>query len=321
MKKWILTLLIPVTVAVIGVSAFVVVKAWPGDVHRDKATATVSDNESDAEVEDSKAVIVETDGTDNTDSTNGITVKRELSVDEIFRDISLSFEGISPNITISIENNSTDPFIKGLVFSTVDYKEKYAVGDKIKIRCYYDEKASLTNDCYIGASPEECIKEYEVTGCDEYVSNLSDIPDTIIEEAIQEGMKAFTDANEYGVRIFCEAHLVPVYIDGQATFRYLTPNIIAGYFKSVNEDEAGKTGNCYNELDLIYKVGITQADGVTCTCEAVVRFTDLVRRSDGSLAYDFSEPKIISASHNNASIHENVVTRYEDTYKIEKLEL
>ena len=135
------------------------------------------------------------------------------------------------------------------------------------------------------------------------------------------GKKAFVDANEYGVRIFCEANLVPVYINQQATFRYLDPRIVAAYFKAVNPDEAGKLGNDYNELDLIYEVPITQADGVTCNCEAVVRFSDFVIKRDGSIDYDFSNPSIMSASHNNSSIHKNVVTRYEDTYSIEKLEI
>lgn len=251
----------------------------------------------------------------------GLSNAQALSVDDLFKDIDVSFSGISPDLTMTITNNSANPFIKGLVFNAVDYKEKYAAGETVQIKCYFNEGEQLSDNFYIDASADECVKEYLVEADDSYVKNLSEIPDSIIREAFDTGKRAFVDANEYGVRIFCEAHLVPVYINQQATFRYLQPRLIASYFKAVKDSEAGKLGNDYNELDLIYEVPITQADGVTCNCEAVVRFTDFVKKADGSIEYDFSNPSIISASYNNSSIHKNVVTKYESTHDIEKLEL
>ncbi|MCR4807618.1 MAG: hypothetical protein K5857_08065 [Lachnospiraceae bacterium] len=252
---------------------------------------------------------------------SGLSDAQPLSVDDLFKDIDVSFSGISPDLTMTITNNSTNPLISKLVFNPVEYKEKYADGEKVAIKCYFNEGERLSDDYYIDAAADDCVKEYTVEGSDSYVTSLDQIPASVISEAFDAGKKAFVDANEYGVRIFCEANLVPVYINQQATFRYLSPSIVAAYFKAVNEEEAGKLGNDYNELDLIYEVAITQADGVTCNCEAVVRFSNLVLKSDGSLEYDFDNPSIISASHNNSSIHKNVVTRYEDSYSIEKLEI
>lgn len=162
--------------------------------------------------------------------------------------------------------------------------------------------------------------EYTVEGTDEYVTSAAELTDELVKEAAEAGKEAFVNANEYGVRIFCEANLVPVYVNKKATFEWLKPTLLSVYFKSVKPEAAGQNGNNYNDLDLIYFVKITQADGVTCDAEAVVRFSNIIKRSDGTFEYDFSNAKIISASYSNSSIVKNVVGRYEDTYNIEKLD-
>lgn len=268
-----------------------------------------------------KRLRINVDASEATYTVEGLTDGIPLGVDDLFEDVEVSFLGISPDLTMCITNKSSNPLIRKLAFKALEEKEKYTEGETIRVKCYFNEGERLDETYYIDAAADECIKEYTVVSEAGYVSSLDQIPSSVISEAFEAGKKAFIDANEYGVRIFCEANLVPVYINQQATFRYLSPRIVAAYFKAVNPEEAGKLGNDYNELDLIYEVPITQADGVTCNCEAVVRFSDFVIKKDGSIDYDFSNPSIISASHNNSSIHKNVVTRYEDTYSIEKLDI
>ncbi|MCR5419458.1 MAG: hypothetical protein K6E98_00425 [Lachnospiraceae bacterium] len=268
-----------------------------------------------------KRLRINVDASEKIYTVEGLTDAVALTSEDLFRDLSVEFSGISPKVEMTINNNSTNPLIQTLVFKAEEYREFYNVGDTVKIRCYFNEKERLSDDYYITTPLQDCVKEYTVTGTQSYVTSLDQIPSEVINEAIEAGKKAFVDANEYGVRIFCEANLVPVYIDQKATFRYLTPSLVAAYLKTVKADEAGKLGNNYNDLDLIYSVSITQADGVTCKCEAVVRFSDFIINADGSIVYDFSEPSIMSASYSNSSIHKNVVTRYEGTYNIEKLDI
>ena len=268
-----------------------------------------------------KKLHISVDDAEKLYTVEGLSDAQALGVDDLFKDLTVVFNGISPDVTMTIVNNSTNPLIKSLDFKPVEYKEKYSAGEVVRIRCFFEDNKRLHDNYYINALSAECVKDYVVSGTDAYVSSLAELPTEVISEAIEAGKKAFVDANEYGVRIFCEAHLVPVYINQQATFRYLSPSLCAAYFKTVNPSEAGKLGNAYNVLDLVYSVKITQADGVTCDCEAVVRYTDIVRKADGSLEYDFSNPSIMSASYNNSSIHKNVVTSYEGKYNIEKLDI
>ena len=268
-----------------------------------------------------KRLRINVDDTETSHTVEGLTNASPLTVDDLFKDLSVEFSGISPNVELTITNNSTNPLVQSLVFKPVEYKETYTAGETVTIRCYFNENERLSDFYYIDTPAEECVRDYVVGGTEQYVTSLDQIPAEVIKEAFEAGKKAFVDANEYGVRIFCEAHLVPVYINQQATFRYLSPSLIAAYFKSVNPEEAGKNGNDYNTLDLIYSVSITQADGVTCKCEAVVRFNNFIQNTDGSISYDFSDPSIMSASYSNSAIHKNVVTRYEGTYSIEKLDI
>lgn len=250
---------------------------------------------------------------------SGLVTATVLTKEDLFRDIEVVFSGISPNITAEIINNSSNEFIKNMVFSPLEFKEYYKAGDVLKVRAYFSEDECLKQNYAIDSPTEECVVEYTVDNTDTYLTDYTRIEGSVLEEAIAAGKEAFNNANEYGVRIFCEANLVPVYINKKATFKWLTPSLISAYYKVANDGVGGVNGNHYNDLDLVYKCQITQADGVTCTAEGVVRFSNFIVRSDGSLEYDFSEPKLISASYNNSSIVKTVKTMYEDTYEIYKL--
>lgn len=250
----------------------------------------------------------------------GLTTAAVLTKEDLFKDIEVKFTGISPNITMEIINNSTVPFIQNMVFNPAEFQEYYKAGDAVKIRAYFSDEECLKQHYAIDTPSEECVAEYTVEGTAAYVTQASALSQDIIKEAVAAGKKAFVNANEYGVRIFCEANLVPVYINKKATFEWLSPTLISAYFKSVKPEAAGQDGNHYNDLDLIYIAKITQADGVTCDAEAVVRFSNIIENTDGTYEYDFSAPKIISASYSNSSIVKNVIDKYESTHNIEKVD-
>ena len=249
----------------------------------------------------------------------GLTNVQLLSIDELFADLDVSFEGVSPNLTISMQNKSQNPFIQRVSFEIAEPKEYYSAGDEVTVKAVYLDEASTETGYAVDASMDDCIKTYEATADSEYISGAASLPDSILEEAISAGKNAFKDANEYGVRIFCEANLVPVYIDKKATFVYGTPQVVSAYFKSVLPANAGQLGYDYNDLDIIYSVNITQADGVSCTAYAAVRFSDIVKNGDGSYEYDFSNPKILSESYYAARVKSNVTESYESDYTVEKV--
>lgn len=250
---------------------------------------------------------------------SGLFEAIRISVDDVFSGLDVSFTGISPAITVALQNTSKNPLVQKMIFEIVDAKEYYSEGDILRIHAKYTDEMCRETGYTVNKPEEECIMEYTVTSDAAYISNASELPAKIIREAVEAGKKAFTDANEYGVRIFCEANLVPVYINKQATFSYGTPNYVSSYFKSVFPEKAGDIGLAYNDLDIIYDVKLSQADGVSCTAYGAVRFSDIIKNSDGSFSYDFSSPQLLSVSYYSARVKKNVVDSYANSYDIERV--
>lgn len=257
---------------------------------------------------------------ENTEITvSGLDNAIRLSKDDLFRDIDISFMGISPDVSMVITNNSSNPFLQSIVYNPLDPRERYANGDIVTIRAFYST-AEATKQHYIVDTPsEECLLTVTVSSKSAYISDESQLPESVLDEAIASGLGAFVDANEYGVRIFCEAHLVPVYINKQATFEWVKPSFRSAYLKCVRDEYAGENGYHYNDLDIIYSVAITQANGVSCPCYAVVRFSDLIINEDGSIDYDFSNPVIMSSDYKLDSVHKTVATSFEGTHTVTKI--
>ncbi|MBO4905369.1 MAG: hypothetical protein J5367_09135 [Lachnospiraceae bacterium] len=249
----------------------------------------------------------------------GLPDAKMITVDEVFAHLEVAFEGISPGAQVTLENTSPHPFIKKMTFVVEDPKKTYANGDIVRVRAQYTEDMCLEAGYTVEVPSEQCIREYTVSTDSEYIRNAADLPDKIVKEAVEAGKRAFNDANEYGVRIFCEANLVPVYIDSKATFTYGKINYVSSYFKSVFPEKAGELGLAYNDLDIIYDVRISQADGVSTTAYAAVRFSDIIKNADGSYTYDLSSPQILSESYFSERVKKNVVDSYLNSYEVERL--
>lgn len=249
----------------------------------------------------------------------GLPTVTKLSVDQVFENLEVDFTGVSPNLTMTMVNNSPNPLISQMSFEILNPKEFYSQGDVVSVMAHYTQEQCLASSYIVDASPDDCVKDYEVVADSKYVDEASQLPSSLIDEAVSAGKKAFKDANEYGVRIFCEANLVPVYINKKATFEYGEPKLVSAYFKTIFPDKAGNIAYDYNDLDIIYSVVITQADGVSCTAYAAVRFSNIIKNDNGTFNYDFSDPKILSESYFAARVKKNVTDSYANTHDIEKV--
>lgn len=111
-----------------------------------------------------------------------ITVEGLTEVTEIdpFKDISIEYSGTAPAGRVaSVKNNSSDSFLQSLHYS-VSKTDALSNGDKIivKIDTQDVEQKALDNN-YVVTETE---KEYEVEGLPYYISNISDIPDEMLEK-------------------------------------------------------------------------------------------------------------------------------------------
>lgn len=241
-----------------------------------------------------------------------------ISNEQLFQDVEVTFQGVSPKLTIGVVNHSEHPFIKNVIYDIIEPKDYYAQGDEVELIALFDENKAFEMQ-YVVDENASCTNSYIASGSASYVDNFADISQDIINEAIAAGTRAFVNANEYGVRIFCEGNLVPVYINKKATFEWLTPRALSAYFEVTLPSDAGKMGNTYNDLNIIYECHLTQANGVTCPAYCVVRFSDFIKNQDGSISYDFSNPKIMSASYYVDRVKKTVITFNASTHSIDKV--
>lgn len=260
---------------------------------------------------DSKEVTVE-----------GLPVVTTITKEEVFEDIDVVFDGISPMLTASLQNNSEHPLLKGLTYEIVDPKECYSTGDVVKVRALYTEEQCVNMQYLINVESEECTTEYTASG-PSYLDDPDKITESILNRAIEAGKKCLTDevANEYGVRIFTEAGLTPKYDENRrCAFCFENASVSTVVFKSIFPERAGSTGNNFNDLDLIYSVTFGEhTDSQTTSAYVAVRFSDFVVGEDGSLKYDFAKPEIVTASHMNTRVIKNVVDAYLASYNETKV--
>lgn len=97
---------------------------------------------------------------------------------DAFKDIKVDFSGMSPNINVSISNNSDDEFLK-----TVEYKASktsgIANGETITITAIkWDEEMAQEKEITL----KETKKEYKVEGQSAYIFNKSEITDAVKTE-------------------------------------------------------------------------------------------------------------------------------------------
>ncbi len=249
---------------------------------------------------------------------NGLVTATPVSQNDIFEGLDINFEGIAPLATASLDISNTK-FKDVVTYEIIDEKEYYDAGEIIKVRAVFDE-ADLEELTYKATVPsEECIKEFIVEDVDRYITDTDQITDEMMASLKKEALTLFTDANEYGMRIFCDAGLMPVYVNKKTTFVWSSPSYISSYLNVLKEDSYGKTGTHVNDVKLCFESVISQADGKACKAEVIVRFQDIIIRKDGSIDLKLDSGEIISADRRDSHIKAIVRNEIDKDYESVKL--
>ena len=135
------------------------------------------------------------------------------------------------------------------------------------------------------------------------------------------GTSLFGDASEYGLRIFSEANLMPIWVNGKTTFVWSNPRLISAYLNKLKPEYFETEQSHNNDIKLVYMATLSQADGVACNAEVVVQFTDLTIKADGTYDLALDSGRIIAASFKNSHIRDLVNDTYAQEYEAEKLDL
>lgn len=250
---------------------------------------------------------------------SGLAQAQEVTLDELFSNLKITYEGIAPQLMVHMENISDDAFFKRVSFLVENPQEFYDAGDTLTVRAAFDEEEAIRLNYDIAAGANGYEKEFTIEGVDSYLRSTEDLGEEEIRELSDAGKSLLHDANNYGLRIFSEANLMPIWVNNETTFVWSNPRLLSMYFHVVKEENEGKIGTHENDLECVYMATISQADGVSCQAEVVVRFTELLKKADGSIDLSIETGEIISASYQNSNIKQLITN--DDDYVTEKLNL
>lgn len=241
-----------------------------------------------------------------------------VSKEDIFEGVNVTFSGIAPlcEAKLEVKNNKFDEAIDFAILGDETY---YDVGDVVRVQAVYNDEMLATLNCVTDVATEECIKEFRVEGVDRYATSAEDITDDMLASLKKEALSFFTDANEYGMRIFCDAGLIPVYINKKTTFVWSSPNYISSYINVLKEENYGKTGTHINDLKMCFESVISQADGTACKAEVIVMYENIIIRADGSVDLNLESGGIVSADRRDSHIKALVSNKLDDDYVAEKI--
>ncbi len=240
-------------------------------------------------------------------SVSGLKKLKRITAAELFKNAEITENGISPYETVSVENTGSDDFFRTVKFSVEDGKKFYASGDAYTVTAGFDRKAAEKAGYEIEGTASSVRQSYNVKNGDTYITEAKDITADEIRQMDQTASSLFTDkkAKEYGLRIFREKNLMPVWSGSSTTFRWESPSLISVYFDIRKSDSSDNSVQKHiNDVKLIYNAVLTQADGTSCNAEVIVRFEDLIRREDGTNDLNLPSGSVISASAQNANIKE-----------------
>lgn len=264
----------------------------------------------------------------------GLPEGKELSVQKMFEGLNISYEGTAPALTVTLQNNSDDPFLQAIEYDLSEPKDFYDIGDALTITATLSKEEVLLHE-YILPAPKGSdpvtdsdtdaevysdTAEYRIEAADRYIRSTAELSEEHIAALDQAACALFGTADEYGLRIFSEAKLMPIWVNGKTTFKWSNPRLISAYLNCLKPEYFQSTQH-HNDVKLVYLATLSQADGVACDAEVVVQFHDLIRRADGSYDLSLDSGQIIAASFQDAHIKDLVNDTYNKEYESEKLDL
>lgn len=246
---------------------------------------------------------------------------------EAFKDIKVDIAGMSPNLSVSVVNNSTDEFLK-----TVEYKPSkstgVANGETITITVVkWDEE--LFNEKKV--TLKETKMEYKVEGQSAYIFNISEITDTVknnlkttfVSKATSKANENHENYNSNNLKYWLRESTdykyadVKAYEDTDKDLSFGTPEVASMYLLTKKAD---KNPNQINMIIGIVKVPCKSAKtGATYTWYVTVKAQNASLKTDGTLSDNTNYSIQVSDGKDEESAYQKYINSEKNNYDVEKI--
>lgn len=248
----------------------------------------------------SDTIKIKVEGLEETESVN------------LFEDLDFEFSGVSPNLTLSIKNNSTDNFIKTVTYTmeTEDGNSSYyntlyelANGDKITLTASYKDSDLETSGYFV----EKDTYEYTIEGQPEYI----DSSDKMTKEVLDSLKTKFESEVKKSAnsRSFSAVSAIKDNIDYSDNFTASDPTFVSCYLLS--EKNSSSYSSSRNKVYAIYKVTFTSTvNSATYDYYYTVYTSNVAYDSEGlytGLSYYYS----VSSEYGSSSYAQSAEDAYD----------
>lgn len=248
----------------------------------DEVTVTVKvDNES---VEEYK---IEFTGEEKKFTVAGLKEVEEI---DLFKGVEVKFEGFAPYVkaTLSTQNANNVVYVN----YTIDKRENLTVGDTVVVTAEFDAESLLQQ----GYMAVENTKEFVLSECDRYVTELADIPSEMVDKM----NKQFEDAIRAQVANTWEDK------EGLESIEFK-----GAYLLTEKEGVGSETKNAYYG---VYRINVN-TNGEEFSYYSYCQFKNIIILKDGTCSVDLTNYKMPSGSSFFGSVSGEAFTKDDLVYQ------
>lgn len=196
---------------------------------------------------------------------------KEVEKIDLFAGVEVKFEGLSPYVKAAVSTQNADNVIS--VRYTIDKNQNLKIGDTVVVTAEFDAEKLLKQ----GYIAEADTKEFVLSECDRYVTELADIP----SEKVDKMNKQFEDAFRARVANGWKNK------DSLKSIEY-----IGAYLLTEKEGFNGGTKNMYYG---VYRISVS-TDEQEFSYYSYCQFKDIIILKDGTCSVDLTQYKMPSGA-------------------------
>ena len=248
----------------------------------------------------------------------------ELKTVDLFADIHVEFEGVSPEAKAILRNASSDGFIKNIRYS-VDRTRDISNGDTIVVKAEITAEAAEKSGYAIG----QVEKTFTVSGIDEYIRSY-DMLDRETQAKMERHARDIIDATFATPRGLVD-ELYPgqwIFIWDEIGFMNSLDvreiNLIHTYFLTLKKGLQRGYRESMNATFFVYEVKFTtnrtNKDGIDVVYLPVY-YTDIIKRDSGALDVILTNAGISNKKSSTLeNVYRDIVTANKAKYDCEEIE-
>lgn len=237
---------------------------------------------------------------------------------DLFKDISLEYEGVAPEAKVKICNASDDAFLKTVDY-TADNRENLSNGDTITVTASYNEDTAAQNEYIV----KETKKSYTVSGVDEYLKEYNQIDDKTLEKLKKQSTDLIESAlaDEYIYSRYMYPDDTYIGTTDISKVKIQSMKLEKAYFFNLKDGMDTGWDITYNSIFMVYKVASTDAEhpkGVSAYI--TVYYKNFIKRDTGDIDVVVTDGEITDSYSNMDNLYRDVVTVNKADYNFEEVE-